>query len=507
MASQNQETNGGECGAGGLSASSPPAQRYGLIGAARFLLPDCVRVPRPRLARSTRFLSSRSSRVWSPVSAPGVTVSLDQFSLHPLLYFNRVFLQFSRLRWSGSDMGWTVRFCSDDLGPAHSGSPSRRTDRTFRSETHADPAARYTVWLNSAGNDWRVESQDSRQACDGEAVRRSGALSGHMRGVGCGCPKLVASVWSLQQTGQQEIPGGGAVMGEINKVVPVTFVRGGGAPPSACRMPAAADSTPSSMRLGRVFTRPHEHGLFINCRLADSSQGLPPLIALPQGPRWWKSDTDRRPSGQRCKAGALTDCRSGETPHSALQVSYSHPGDSLTLDQVITKALIGQLIIFNQILGELRQDIREQVKEMALIRNTILECQVCGFLSLVPAVQAPVTRCVLYGESAAPGHLWTLSPGTTDSRTYCRDIGQVWTRARRHGNTTQADQLSSLSSGLWGRLWLDRTGLHGNLKQECVDIDECVDLPGACVSNSVCINTVGSYKCGGCKPGFLGNRR
>lgn len=28
-----------------------------------------------------------------------------------------------------------------------------------------------------------------------------------------------------------------------------------------------------------------------------------------------------------------------------------------------TKALIGQLIIFNQILGELRQDIREQVKD------------------------------------------------------------------------------------------------------------------------------------------------
>lgn len=26
--------------------------------------------------------------------------------------------------------------------------------------------------------------------------------------------------------------------------------------------------------------------------------------------------------------------------------------------------------------------------------------------------------------------------------------------------------------------------------QECVDIDECVDLADACVANSVCINTV-----------------
>lgn len=28
------------------------------------------------------------------------------------------------------------------------------------------------------------------------------------------------------------------------------------------------------------------------------------------------------------------------------------------------------------------------------------------------------------------------------------------------------------------------------LPQECVDVDECLDLPDACVSNSVCVNTV-----------------
>lgn len=26
--------------------------------------------------------------------------------------------------------------------------------------------------------------------------------------------------------------------------------------------------------------------------------------------------------------------------------------------------------------------------------------------------------------------------------------------------------------------------------QECVDIDECLELAGACVANSVCVNTV-----------------
>lgn len=36
--------------------------------------------------------------------------------------------------------------------------------------------------------------------------------------------------------------------------------------------------------------------------------------------------------------------------------------DAVLISGDHTKALIGQLIIFNQILGELREDIREQVR-------------------------------------------------------------------------------------------------------------------------------------------------
>lgn len=84
-------------------------------------------------------------------------------------------------------------------------------------------------------------------------------------------------------------------------------------------------------------------------------------------------------------------------------LSLSAPG-VLTGEQ--TKALVTQLTLFNQILVELRDDIRDQVrarqrgvgtglgggvrgadrprlsvrqvKEMSLIRNAIMECQVCG---------------------------------------------------------------------------------------------------------------------------------
>lgn len=55
----------------------------------------------------------------------------------------------------------------------------------------------------------------------------------------------------------------------------------------------------------------------------------------------------------------------GESPNTHEHMNI-HPA-VIVINQLIkrsgdhTKALIGQLIIFNQILGELRQDIREQV--------------------------------------------------------------------------------------------------------------------------------------------------
>uniref|UniRef100_A0A803T6V3 Thrombospondin 4 n=1 Tax=Anolis carolinensis TaxID=28377 RepID=A0A803T6V3_ANOCA len=46
-----------------------------------------------------------------------------------------------------------------------------------------------------------------------------------------------------------------------------------------------------------------------------------------------------------------------------------------------------------------------------------------------------------------------------------------------------------------------------NNKQVCMDIDECQkNGNGGCVANSLCINTVGSYRCGACRPGFIGDQ-
>ncbi|XP_060062746.1 cartilage oligomeric matrix protein-like [Ylistrum balloti] len=48
-----------------------------------------------------------------------------------------------------------------------------------------------------------------------------------------------------------------------------------------------------------------------------------------------------------------------------------------------------------------------------------------------------------------------------------------------------------------------------NQTQVCEDIDECVtldELSGGCAQNSVCVNTVGSFVCGDCVDGYVGNQ-
>ncbi|XP_071380283.1 thrombospondin-3a-like isoform X3 [Centroberyx affinis] len=180
-----------------------------------------------------------------------------------------------------------------------------------------------------------------------------------------------------------------------------------------------------------------------------------------------------------------------------------------------TKALISQLIIFNQILGELREDIREQVKEMSLIRNTILECQACGF-------HEPQSRCepnpCYKGVSCTetreyPGYRCGPCPnGMMGNGTHCQDVdecilAQPCFRPEGCVNTAKGFSCEPCPAGYSGPqlsgVGVDFAKSH---HQECHDVDECVELSNNCVPNSVCINTEGSFRCAECKEGFEGNQ-
>uniref|UniRef100_A0A8C8X2V5 Thrombospondin-3 n=1 Tax=Panthera leo TaxID=9689 RepID=A0A8C8X2V5_PANLE len=181
-----------------------------------------------------------------------------------------------------------------------------------------------------------------------------------------------------------------------------------------------------------------------------------------------------------------------------------------------TKALVTQLTLFNQILVELRDDIRDQVKEMSLIRNTIMECQVCGFheqrshCSPNPCFRG--VDCMEVYEY--PGYrCGPCPPGLQGNGTHCSDINEC-----AHAdpcfpgvsciNTMPGFRCEACPQGYKGTR-VSGVGIDyaRASKQVCQDIDECSDgNNGGCDPNSICTNTVGSFKCGPCRLGFVGNQ-
>uniref|UniRef100_A0A7N8YIE5 Thrombospondin 3a n=1 Tax=Mastacembelus armatus TaxID=205130 RepID=A0A7N8YIE5_9TELE len=278
-----------------------------------------------------------------------------------------------------------------------------------------------------------------------------------------------------------------AVMGKINKVL-VRYIRADGKLHTVNLQNAnVADGRTHSiiLRLGGLQRDNMNAELFVDCRLVDSSQGLPLLVPLP-------------------REAEMVEIRHGQKAYARVQVRQRPD-------------------IKEQVSFLLNVSSGPQVKEMSLIRNTILECQVCGdqSLPLSAGFHEPRSRCspspCYKGVSCMdslqyPGYTCgPCPPGTTGNGTHCQDINECELQPcfspEACVNTLGGFTCQPCPPGLWGAP-LAGTGLEyaKTHKQDCVDIDECVDLPDACVSNSVCVNTVGSYKCGGCKPGFLGNQ-
>ncbi|XP_023646247.1 thrombospondin-3a-like [Paramormyrops kingsleyae] len=319
-----------------------------------------------------------------------------------------------------------------------------------------------------------------------------------------------------------------AVMGKINKVL-VRYTREDGKLHTVnLQGTNLADGRSHSaiLHIGGLRRDNLQLQLYVNCRLADSSHGHPLPVPLPPNGEAVDIRNGHKAyarlqgsveslkmalGGSLAKAGILMDCPfQGD---SSQHISGGSELNSILGDH--TKALIGQLIIFNQILGELRQDIREQVKEMSLIRNTILECQVCGF-------HEPHSRCLpspcYQGVSCMetldyPGYRCGPCPeGMMGNGTHCQDadecsLVQPCFSAAACVNSAPGFSCQPCPPGFTGPpvtgVGLEFAKIH---KQECSDVDECVNGSGACVPNSICINTVGSYKCGPCKAGFAGNQ-
>uniref|UniRef100_A0A8B9UXG4 Thrombospondin 3 n=1 Tax=Anas zonorhyncha TaxID=75864 RepID=A0A8B9UXG4_9AVES len=175
-----------------------------------------------------------------------------------------------------------------------------------------------------------------------------------------------------------------------------------------------------------------------------------------------------------------------------------------------------------------------QVKEMSLIRNTIMECQVCGESCVHPcSPPCPALVSAGFHEHRSrcnpnpcfsgvdcmetyeyPGYrCGPCPPGLEGNGTHCADIDEC-----AHANPCfPGSKCINTAPGF--RCEPCPRGYRGNTvsgvgadyakasKQVCTDIDECNDgNNGGCDPNSICTNTLGSYKCGPCKSGFVGNQ-
>uniref|UniRef100_A0AAY4DZD1 Thrombospondin 3 n=1 Tax=Denticeps clupeoides TaxID=299321 RepID=A0AAY4DZD1_9TELE len=244
--------------------------------------------------------------------------------------------------------------------------------------------------------------------------------------------------------------------------------------------------------------------LYVDCRLADSSQRLPQLVPLPA-------------------QAESVEIRNGHKANVCVAIFQA-----TTLKRLLGKS---RYVCWDVYVYCFYWNIRStqipcfhlQVKEMSLIRNTILECQRPMCVSL--GFHEPRSRCspspcykgVPCMETLEfPGYRCGPCPeGMTGNGTHCLDINEVCKYCasqfsptfRACVNTAKGFTCEPCPPGLWGPpvsgVGVEFAKSH---KQECVDIDECVEVHNACTPNSVCMNTIGSFKCGGCKVGYMGNQ-
>uniref|UniRef100_A0A8C1DK23 Thrombospondin 3b n=1 Tax=Cyprinus carpio carpio TaxID=630221 RepID=A0A8C1DK23_CYPCA len=256
-----------------------------------------------------------------------------------------------------------------------------------------------------------------------------------------------------------------AAVGKINKLLVRYLLSDGKVNAVNLQNPVLAEGGTQSLILRMSGLRSSQINLelYVNCRLVDSAQGLPSFVGLPS-----KTESVDVRTGQKSYAriqGSVESVKlalGGSLATAGLLIDCPFQGDAAINNAVgsdinailgdHTKALIGQLIIFNQIMGALREDIREQTKEMSLIRNTILECQVCGF-------HEPQSRC---------------HPNPCYNGVSCMESMMF-----------PGYQCGPCPDGMTGN------GTH------CQDIDEVL---------YVCFSLLGSFKCGQCKAGFVGHQ-
>ncbi|XP_074158958.1 cartilage oligomeric matrix protein isoform X3 [Sminthopsis crassicaudata] len=176
----------------------------------------------------------------------------------------------------------------------------------------------------------------------------------------------------------------------------------------------------------------------------------------------------------------------------------------------------------NLVLQEVRELLKQQVKEITFLKNTVMECDACGMQPVNSPWTSVRPQRSCEPDSCFPGVTCTETPGGgfrcgpcppgySGNGSHCTDVNECnahpcFPRVRCI-NTSPGFRCEACPPGYSGSAH-EGVGLafaKAN-KQVCTDINECETGQHNCVPNSMCTNTRGSFQCGPCKPGFVGDQ-
>uniref|UniRef100_A0AAX7VAM8 Cartilage oligomeric matrix protein n=1 Tax=Astatotilapia calliptera TaxID=8154 RepID=A0AAX7VAM8_ASTCA len=178
--------------------------------------------------------------------------------------------------------------------------------------------------------------------------------------------------------------------------------------------------------------------------------------------------------------------------------------------------IISQIKMTNLVLGEIKELLKQQIKEIVFLKNTVMECEACAMGGMQPQPTCVPNSChpgVSFVETPEGVKCGPCPHGMEGNGTHCTDVDECTVKPCHMGvrciNTSPGFRCGSCPAGYTGPQ-VQGVGLAYATanKQVCRDINEC-DGPnnGGCVANSVCLNTPGSFRCGPCKTGYTGDQQ
>ncbi|KAM5193200.1 thrombospondin-4 isoform 1-T2 [Mantella aurantiaca] len=344
-------------------------------------------------------------------------------------------------------------------------------------------------------------------------------------------PKSTTTLFGLYSTKDSSRYFEFTVMGRLNKAS-LRYLKGDGKLNSVIFSNIElADGKQHSLllHLSGLHRGPSAAELYLDCMQVDAIKDLPrPLSGINlntgsvQLKTLQKKGQDSMDELKLVMGGSITQVASIQECFMQQSEPGQYTGD-------VSRQLLGQISQLNQLLGDLRDVMRQQVKETMFLRNTVSECQACGLTPDYPyptpppkpqPTTPPKPRCdatscfrgVKCTDTASGFQCGPCPEGYTGNGIICTDVDECRLNPCFPGvrciNMNPGFRCDSCPPGYTGPVvqGVGTTYAKQN-KQICLDINECENgRNGGCVANSICTNTMGSFRCGPCMSGFVGDQ-